>query len=327
MKEKVLNMLRGQQGFVSGQQISDSLGVSRTAVWKSIRQLEAEGYRIQAVRNRGYRLESEPDLLTADQIGKYMTSVRWAGRNLKVCESVDSTNNVARQLAEEGEEAGTLVVSEIQTAGRGRMGRPWISPKGSGIWMSLVIRPDIVAYHAPALTLVMALAVCRAIRKTADLDCKIKWPNDIVIDGKKVCGILTEMSADMDGIRYIVIGVGINVLDTAFSEEIQDRAISVSQASGHNICRAELIAEVMKQFEDLYEKYLQTEDMSLLQEEYNHDLVNIGRRVRVLDPKGAYQGTALGIDQKGDLLVRTKDQKMHVIASGEVSVRGIYGYV
>lgn len=312
-------------GFVSGQELSELLGVSRTAIWKAIRQLEEAGYEIEAVRNKGYRLVSEPDLLTAEAIAAKL-STEWAGEKILSFAEIDSTNNEAKRQAEAGAGHGMLAVSEVQTAGRGRMGRPWSSPAGSGIWMSLLLRPPLAPIQASGLTLVMALAVREAIVTMTGTDCGIKWPNDIVSEGRKVCGILTEMSAEPDRINHVVIGVGINVTDDSFPEEIRDRAISIWQICGQKIRRAELIAEILKSFECFYDRYLQHGDMSALLEEYNAALINRGRRVRVLDPAGEYEAVAEGILPSGALVV-LKDGQREEIISGEVSVRGVYGYV
>ena len=325
MKEKIRTILMERGGFVSGQELSELLGVSRTAIWKAIRQLEESGYEIEAVRNKGYRLVSEPDLLTTEAIASKL-STEWAGQEILSFDEIDSTNNEVKRRAEAGAGHGLLAVSEVQTAGRGRMGRPWSSPAGSGIWMSLLLRPALSPIQASGLTLVMALAVREAIMAMTGADCGIKWPNDIVSEGKKVCGILTEMSAEPDRINHVVIGVGINVTDDSFPEEIRDRAISVWQICGQKIRRAELIAEILKRFERFYDLYLQNGNMSLLLKDYNAALINRGRKVRVLDPAGEYEAVAEGINASGALIVE-KDGKRKEIISGEVSVRGVYGYV
>lgn len=325
LKEEILHMMEKQEDFLSGQEMCNVLGVSRTAVWKAIRQLEAEGYEIEAVRNKGYRLLSEPDLLTEKEISENLHT-RWAGRHLVLMESTDSTNNEAKRLAEAGEPCGTLVISEIQTAGRGRMGRPWSSPKKSGIWMSLLIRPKISPVHASMITLVMGLSVQQAVKNETGLSCWIKWPNDIVADGKKICGILTEMSAETDAVNHIVIGVGINVLNEAFPDEIRSVATSILKETGASCSRNKIIAETMNRFEHNFDIFLKTEDLSGLLDTYNASLINRNRQVRVLDPAGEYSGTAAGIDKDGELLVRTEDT-VRKVTSGEVSVRGVYGYV
>ncbi len=325
MKKKILELLQNCPDFISGQEISERFGVSRTAVWKAIRQLEAEGYVIEAVRNKGYRMKMQPDLLTKEMIENQLHT-EWAGRQLVIFDETDSTNDQAKKMAEEGAEHGLLIVSDCQTAGKGRRGRSWESKSGEGIFMTLLLKPDIAPGNASMLTLVMALAVRTGIAKVTGIDTQIKWPNDIVCDGKKVCGILTEMSAQIDYINYIVVGVGINVTNKEFQEEVARTATSLYQISGMLPGRAKLIAAIMEEFERYYDIYMRTQDLSDLVNEYNAHLVNCGRSVRVLDPKQEYTGIAKGINREGELLVETEDEVKHVY-SGEVSVRGVYGYV
>ncbi|MCD8332680.1 MAG: biotin--[acetyl-CoA-carboxylase] ligase [Clostridiales bacterium] len=325
MKEKILQLLRETDGFLSGQEISRRFGVSRTSIWKAIRQLEEMGYEIEAVRNRGYRLCMEPDLLTAERVEEYLDT-EWAGHPLQVFDTVDSTNTEVKRQAESGAAQGLLVAAEEQTAGRGRRGRTWESPKGSGIFMSLLLKPDIEPGHASMLTLVMGMAVRSALEDLGVPDVQIKWPNDIICSGKKVCGILTEMSAQMDYINYIVIGVGINVHNRDFPEAVAQMATSVYQQTGERICRAELTANCMRQFEKYYAVFLKTQDLSVLADEYQAHLVNRDRQVRVMDMKREYTGVARGINAGGELLVETADG-MVCVSAGEVSVRGVYGYV
>ena len=215
MKNEILKCLKETDGYVSGQELCERLGVSRTAVWKVIRQLEAEGYGIEAVRNRGYRLHDSADILNEAEIRAVLTS-HWLGQNVKFLEEIDSTNNEVRRMAEQGAPEGTLVVAEIQTAGKGRRGRRWDSPKGSGIWHSFLLRPEFAPEHASMLTLLAAMAVRKSVSNVTGLECLIKWPNDIVVNGKKVCGILTEMSTEEDAIRYVVVRLG----KTDFSIEV-----------------------------------------------------------------------------------------------------------
>jgi BirA family biotin operon repressor/biotin-[acetyl-CoA-carboxylase] ligase len=258
-----------------------------------------------------------------------LTSIRkteWAGCEIYYFDSIDSTNTKAKELAEGGHPTGTLVVADQQTAGKGRRGRTWESPAGNSIFMTLLLKPDINPNNASMLTLVSAMAVCGSIRKVTGADALIKWPNDIVIDGKKICGILTEMSAQFDYISHIVIGIGINVHNETFPEEIQATAGSLFQACNRRFHRADLIEGFLEEFERVYEIYMRTEDMNGLQKEYDSLLVNKGRQVRVLDPKEPFEGKAMGITKRGELIVDTWESRKQV-SSGEVSVRGIYGYV
>lgn len=326
MKTEVLKLLKQADGYLSGQDICDWLKVSRTAVWKVINQLKEEGYEIEAVRNRGYRLMSVADVITEAELKSRMKS-RWAGGQLKYYEEIDSTNNQAKRLAEEGSPHGTLVVADRQSAGKGRRGRSWVSPGGTGIWMSILMRPQIPPMHAAMMTLVMALAVCEGVERETGLKTQIKWPNDIIIDGKKICGILTEMSSELDFIHYVVTGMGINVNMEEFPDELKDKATSLRLEAGRPFARSAIIARVMESLEPYYEQFVRDEDLSGLLEPYHSRLANLGREVAVLAPGHEYQGTALGINEKGELLVKTGDGTVKQVVSGEVSVRGIYGYV
>lgn len=325
MKEKILDLLRSAKDYLSGQELCEQFGVSRTAVWKVIRQLEEEGYVIDAVRNRGYRLMQEPDVLNVDRV-RACLHTKWAGKTMLYFDSIDSTNAEAKRQAENGAEHGLLVISDHQTAGRGRRGRVWESQKGEGIFVTLLLKPDIEPVNASMLTLVMGLAVRDALAQVEHLDVQIKWPNDIVCDGKKICGILTEMSAQMDYINHIVIGLGINVYHQTFPAEMEQIATSIYQQTGARISRAELIAEVMDRFETYYAQYLKTQNLFYLMDRYNEQLINRGRKVQVLDAKAGFSGTAIGINEIGELLVQT-DEGVRAVSAGEVSVRGVYGYV
>lgn len=326
MKSEILRLLKENDDYLSGQQICDRFRVSRTAVWKVMEQLKKEGYQIEAVRNKGYRLIDSPDVMSRAEI-ESLTKDGWAGADVVYYEETDSTNNRAKEAGEKGGKHGTLFVAERQTAGKGRRGRGWESPAGTSIYMTLLLHPDILPVKAPQLTLVMAVAVAEGIRKATGLCCQIKWPNDIVIHGRKVCGILTEMSAEIDYINYVVIGVGINVNQETFPEEIKDKAISLRMELGSSVRRSGLIAAVMESFEAYYETFLKTEDLSAMKERYNSFLVNRDEKVRVLEPCNEYEAYALGINDAGELIVRTKDGQEKAVYAGEVSVRGVYGYV
>lgn len=326
LKTEILRMLKETEGYVSGQDICEKLQVSRTAVWKAIRQLGEEGYEIEAVRNRGYHLKMAGDILSYEEIASSLET-RWAGKNLLYFDEVDSTNNVIKREAENGAPHGTLAVADYQSGGKGRRGRVWKSPHGVGIWMSILLRPELTPSSAPMMTLPAAMAVAEGIRAACGLDTKIKWPNDVVVNGKKVCGILTEMSAELDAINYIVPGIGINVNTETFPEDIRATATSLYLETGRRIRRGPVIGAVMKAFEEVYGRFMETGDMSQLKEDYNARLANRDNKVQVLRQEGSYTGTALGINDRGELMVRREDGTMENVLSGEVSVRGIYGYV
>lgn len=326
MKSKILNILRIKGDYVSGQELCEYFGVTRTAIWKGIRQLREEGYQIDAVKNKGYRLLESPDLITDVELGSRMDT-NWAGGKLVYLNEVDSTNNYARKLAEDGVQHGTLVVADYQNGGKGRRGRTWVMPHRKAIAMSLIVRPDIRPEKASMMTLVTGMAVAEAIKKVTGLDTKIKWPNDIVINGKKISGILTEMSAEMDVINYVVIGIGINANFTEFPEELRETATSLQQQLGYPVDRGAIICMTMKIFEIYYERFMETQSMKGLAEEYQQMLVNLDRQVRVLEPGNEYSGVARGIDETGQLLVEKENGETVAVYAGEVSVRGIYNYV
>lgn len=326
MKEEILRLLRGADGYISGQELCNRFGVSRTAVWKAINQLKEAGYEIEAQQNKGYRLMAAPDLMTEAEI-KSLMHTDWVAKEVLYFDTIDSTNTKAQELAEKGYQSGTLVVADKQESGKGRRGRSWVSPSGTGIFMTLMIKPDINPNNASMLTLVAALAVAKAITSVTGEEALIKWPNDIVVNGKKVCGILTEMNAQFDYINHIVVGIGINVHNESFPEEISQMASSLMiEAGGKRFHRAQIIAETMSYFEQYYDTFLKTQDLSALVREYDKLLVNRNKSVRVLDPKEPFDGKAMGITPKGELIVDTWESRK-LVSSGEVSVRGIYGYV
>lgn len=326
MKEEILRLLRSADGYISGQELCNRFGVSRTAVWKAINQLKEAGYEIEAQQNKGYRLMSAPDLMTEAEI-KSLMHTEWVAKEVLYFDTIDSTNTKAQELAEKGYPSGTLVVADKQESGKGRRGRSWVSPSGTGIFMTLMIKPDINPNNASMLTLVAALAVAKAITSVTGEEALIKWPNDIVVNSKKVCGILTEMNAQFDYINHIVVGIGINVHNESFPEEISQMASSLMiEAGGKRFHRAQIIADTMSYFEQYYDTFLKTQDLSALVREYDELLVNMNKAVRVLDPKEPFDGKAMGITPKGELIVDTWESRK-LVSSGEVSVRGIYGYV
>lgn len=261
-----------------------------------------------------------PDMLDAGKIRRLAKSDR-----IFYAEKTDSTNEWAKRESETAPD-GSIFLADYQSAGKGRRGRIWKSPEGTSVSMSVLLRPEHLERASyPMLTLVMGLAAARGISKICGFEAKIKWPNDVIYDGKKLCGILTELGPDA---RYVVIGVGLNVNMTSFPDELADRAISMRMAAGHEIGREEVTAAVIREFDRCCGIFLQTGDMDGLKEDYGRILANTGERVRVLDPTSPFTGRALGINRKGELLVERDDTgAVEPVYSGEVSVRGIYGYV
>ena len=268
MKTEIIKLLKAAPDYVSGQELCETFGVSRTAVWKVIRQLQEDGYEIEAKRNRGYRLGDSGDVFTGAEL-RSLLNTRWVGHNLVFLEQVDSTNEEAKRQAEKGAPDGTLVAAAEQSAGKGRRGRTWISEKGTGVWMSLLLRPDFPPECASMLTLVAAMAVEKGISRVTGVDGQIKWPNDVVIEGKKVCGILTEMSTEMECIHYVVVGIGINVGTEEFPEEIRDLATSLYLSTQKKVKRAVLAAAVAEAWEFYYEQFLKSGDLRFLMENNN----------------------------------------------------------
>lgn len=331
-KSDILTLLRNSTDYVSGQQLCDQFGVSRTAVWKVINQLKEEGYQIESVPRRGYRLlESPADILSQSEIASRLHT-KWAGKKLYYVDSTGSTNTDAKRYAEAGDPHGTTVVADMQTAGKGRRGRKWQSPSGINTYFTILLKPSFAPDKASMLTLVMALSVAEAIEEITNLKADIKWPNDIVVNKKKVVGMLTEMSTtpEMDEIQYVVVGVGVNVnIGSAgeFPEEIRQTATSLKIETGQQINRAVLVEHMLTRFEHNYEKFEQTLDLSGLIDAYQRHLVNVDAQVRVLDPAGEYTGISHGINQTGELIVEKEDGSIVNVYAGEVSVRGLYGYV
>ena len=326
MKNEILRLLKTSDTYISGQQLCGYFKVSRTSVWKVMEQLKKEGYEIEAVRNRGYRLVSSPDVISEAEI-KSLLGTEWAGRKVVYYDETDSTNNRAKDSGEKNGAHGTLFIADKQNAGKGRSGRAWESPSGKSIYMTILLRPQITPDKAPMLTLIMGLSVAEGIRKVSGAETEIKWPNDIVMNKKKVCGILTEMATEMEYVNYVVIGVGINVNQEYFSEGIKEIATSLYEETGTVYQRSELIAAVLERFEKNYEMFLETGDLSAVRKAYDSILVNRGQEVKVLEPGNEYRAVAEGINKNGELIVRLSDGRQKNIFAGEVSVRGIYGYV
>ncbi|MDO5397653.1 MAG: biotin--[acetyl-CoA-carboxylase] ligase [bacterium] len=318
MKNRVLEMLQSAEGYISGEAISGKLGISRNAVWKHINKLRSEGYGIESVTNRGYRLNSSPDIISAEKIQENMNT-EFIGRKIVYMEETDSTNNAAKAAADMPD--GTLFISEIQTSGKGRLGRAWESPKGIGIWMSLLLKPEILPQDVAQITLVVGMAAAKGIGCGA----KIKWPNDVVIGTKKVCGILTEMSAEIERVNYVVTGIGINVNTEAFDGELSEKATSLYIETGKKCERCGIIRAFLENFEALYKKFLRG-GIAALAEDYRELCITIGKEVSVIYPNRTINGKAVDINNEGELIVETETGTV-TVGSGEVSIRGIYGYV
>lgn len=320
MKEKLLQLLKNTDGYLSGEEIGGILGVSRAAVWKNINALRKDGYVIEAVTNKGYRLSEEADVISASFI-KENINTKYLAKKVIFMPTVDSTNEECKRLAAGGEKEGTLVIAEEQTGGKGRRGRPWKSEKGGGIWMSIILRPQISPWNVSSITLAAGLAVSKAVKDITELEAGIKWPNDIYINGKKVCGILTEMSAQIQQVDFAVVGIGINANTQYFPSELENIACSLYTETNVKFERNKIIASVWENFEKLYDVFKE-KGFGAIKKEYEENCVNIGKRVRIIAEDG-YEAEAVGINDSGELLVKTDSGEIKTVFSGEVSIRNI----
>ena len=326
MSDRLLDIFNSSGEYVSGQEIADRLGISRNAVWKTVQKARKEGYEIEAVPRCGYRLVNSSEAFGVNSI-KNALKTKWLGKDLVFLDEVDSTNEECKRRSKRGAEEGLVVIADAQSAGKGRRGRSWTSDKGTTISMSYLLKPAFSPDIAPMLTLVMAMAAAEGISRVSGADVGIKWPNDIVINGKKAVGILTEMAAEPDYIHEVVIGTGINVTVEEFPEAIRETATSLYLETGQVFSRALIAGEITNSFEVYYERFKKEGNLSRLINAYDALCVNVGQRVRVLDPKGEYEAEAIGINEKGELIVETYNGELKNIYSGEVSVRGVYGYI
>lgn len=322
MQKKILDILLNADDFISGQEISEKLGVSRQAVWKAINALKEKGYEIQSVTNRGYRLVSSPNYLNESSL-KSLLHNKIIGKNLIVLDSVDSTNDYLKKLGNEGCENGTVVAAREQTKGKGRLGRTWQSKKDDGIAFSVLLRPNVAPSEVSAITPLAGLAVCKAIREYTKLDCVIKWPNDIIVGRKKLVGILTEMSAEFDAVEYVITGIGINVDHTSFPEEIAFKATSLLLETGRHIDKNEFLACVLEHIENEFVKN-NLELTSTALSEYTDLCATVGRSVTFQRGTRRISGMAVGVSEHGELKVMMSDGTICLVNSGEVTVQGIY---
>jgi BirA family biotin operon repressor/biotin-[acetyl-CoA-carboxylase] ligase len=334
LKYDILKRLKeAAPGFVSGGELGLLNGVSRTAVWKHIKALRQEGYFIEASPRKGYRLLPSEERLNSFEIADRLgTSL--IGRETRYIAKIDSTNEYAKKLAAEGCPDGLAIIAGQQTKGKGRLGRKWFSPADSGIYISFVLRPPVAPAEAQILTLAAAVAVASAIRLSTGIRVGIKWPNDLVIDGKKVCGILMEMSSESDRVNHVVIGVGINYSQDAgeFTEDLSDRAISLKMAVDGRMkdgivlpSKLALIRAVLKELDNVVKLVLDGSYETIL-DTWREYSVTLGREVRFVARGMEYTGRASGIAADGRLLVDCDDGVRRELFTGEVSVRGIYDY-
>ncbi len=322
MQAKLLNILLNADEFISGQVLSEEFGISRQAVWKTINLLKERGCEIKSVQNKGYKLISIPDHLD-DCIINELKQTGVIGSEVIVLDRVASTNDYLKRLGDEGAVNGTLVATREQFSGKGRLGRVWESERDENIAFSILLRPNIRPNDITSITPLTGLAVCKALRQFTGLDCKIKWPNDIVVGNKKLVGILTELSAELNAISYVVIGVGINVDQVIFPREISKKATSIYRETRTYFNKNELIVAVINQIEkEFVDSNFELKGTAL--KEYSDLCISIGKEVGFTRDDKSMTGTATAISENGELLVTLEDGSVCNVYSGEVTVQGIY---
>ncbi len=327
-RERVLSLLLGQEGYLSGEAMSRELGVSRAAVWKAIEALRQEGYAISSAPNRGYRLEQAPDRLREGELSGPLAGCT-VGSHLLCLEQIDSTNTEAKRQAMAGAPDGLVVLAEEQTGGRGRLGRSFQSPRGTGLYLSALLRPRLAPETVANLTAWVAVAVCDGIEACCGVRPQIKWTNDIVLNGKKLCGILTELGleSETNSLDYLVTGIGINTNQRRedFAPEIRDMATSLALELGRPVRRVELARHVIQALDRMYQNF--PENKAAYLDRYRQDCLTTGRPVQLITPTQRREAQAVEIDGQFRLVVEFPDGSREALMAGEVSVRGMYGYV
>ncbi|MGV3773673.1 MAG: biotin--[acetyl-CoA-carboxylase] ligase [Verrucomicrobiales bacterium] len=320
---RILSALRtAEESGVSGAELAHTLGISRAAVWARIEELRAVGFGIEASPHEGYRLVSVPNALFADDLLSRLQSSQVIGRDIKVFHETTSTNDVVERLARDGVKEGMVIFAESQTKGRGRLGRQWISPAGKGLWFSILLRPPIQPLEAPKLTIAAATSLVRAIRAVTGFNVEIKWPNDIVVRGKKLAGILTEMSAELDRIHYIILGIGLDVNFDAgdFPEEVREIATSLKLETGSTINRADLAVKALEELDHDYRRLREGAFDEIINEWESH-CSTLGKTIEVQTGPHQLKGRAEALDSSGALLLRTQHGHLERILAGDVTLR------
>lgn len=327
MKYKILELFKNSDDYISGEHISTTLGVTRASIWKYIKALKEEGYKFTSSTKIGYKLLSRPDILNKAEVFPLLNT-KYIGREYLHFQSTTSTNTLAKDFAKTKPINGAIFVSEEQTQGKGRLGKHWTSPKSSGIWFSLLLTPNIPTAEISKVTLIGAAAVYLAL-KEFNIESKIKWPNDIVINNKKICGILSEINGEINNINYLIMGIGLNVhmIDTDFPEEIKDKATSLTLEFGNTFNRKLLLSSILNNFEILYEDFLHTRTLNKTLEISRKSSILLGKTVQCIRGTTTILAKAKDITENGELLVELLDGTFEKIICGEVSVRGLYGYV
>ncbi len=317
LDDKILNYFKRQEeGYISGEELSRELGISRAAVWKHIENLRQEGYCIEAFPHLGYKMISIPDRLTEIEL-KWGLKTDIIARKIYSYKETSSTNDAAHNLAAGGEKEGSVVVAESQTAGRGRMGRSWVSPKSKGAYFSVILRPDISPKEVSSITLFSALSVAKTIKEMAGLAAFIKWPNDVFINNKKICGILTEMNAETDKINFVIIGIGVNI--NTKEELLPKGATSIMEARGAEISRLELVKGIFKNM-DKYYKLFKNGQIAEIIKEYKEFSNFLGKRVQVTYHNAKLEGYAIDVDREGALILRMDSGLNERVMAGDVTM-------
>jgi len=313
-QEKILDFLKKKPEYISGDQISQRLGITRQALWKHIQELKELGYDIVAVPHLGYRLISAPDRLFPSEISRYLDT-KFIGKKIYYFDTLSSTMDLAMELGIKGLPEGTLVLAETQTKGRGRLGRGWLSPKYKGIYLSLILRPNILPQQAPMLTLLSAVSVCEAVRQIAALEPEIKWPNDILIRHKKLGGILTELNAEMDEVRFVIVGLGLNINND--KKTLLNGATSLKEEKGEPVNRSELLKEILRVIEKNYLIFQEKGPLPVL-DKWREYSITLGKRVKVFCHRQHIEGIASDIDIDGGLLIRKDSGITEKVMAGDV---------
>ena len=318
---KILSALRAHPDGVSGAQLAEQLSISRAAIWARIDELRQLHYDIAASPHFGYRLVSAPDALHADDLLARLGPTKIIGRDIRVFEETTSTNDVIEKLARDGVKQGVVVFAESQTKGRGRLGRKWTSPTHKGLWFSVLLRPELSPQETTQLTVASAIALRRAIKKVTGLTADIKWPNDLLIGGKKVVGILTEMSAEVDRVRHVILGIGVDVNQGAaeFPAELRKIATSLKMESGEAVSRAELATEILRELDFDYARICGGK-FSAVADEWEAGCATIGKNVAVQMGTRLIRGCAEALDDDGALLVRSEHGHLERIIGGDVTL-------
>ena len=318
-RETILSLFRQTpEGFVSGERISDELGVSRTAVWKHIRNLRQAGYQIEAIPSRGYQLQQSPDILMPEAIQSGLECRRVGSRIISFDEA-DSTNLQACRFGDEGADDGLVVIADRQSSGKGRMGRQWESPGGVNLYASILLRPPVLPFEAPKLTFLSAVAVCRAIKNCTGLQPTVKWPNDILLNGAKVAGLLNEMSSETDQVHYVILGIGVNLNMRAdqFPDDLRYPATSLAIVSGKAVSRLAFTRSLLQELDTLYQIYLERGSAPVLTA-WTELCDLTGTRVQVDCNDLLIEGIMVGLGDDGALLIRTSAGKIESIYAGDV---------